>query len=473
MGSAALFVVLSLLVLIYDGGYLFLTVPFALWVVYFAFTSMDKVLLIVMGFTPLSFLLNLADSYGFAIALPTEPFLFAMMFLFWVKVFVEGKFDSKVLKHPVTVAILAFMGWMFFCILPSSNPFVSTKFFVSHVWFITSYYFLGTQVFKVSFKNINYFLWPYCTSLSIVVIYALIRHSQEDFAQLLATWVVRPFFLDHGVYGAALAFVVPFLIINLINSKTFHQKPLNNILISSILVILILGIVFSYTRAAWVSLAAAFGMYVLLVLKVSFRGLLVIVALAASTALYFGDEIYLKMQGNKTKSNDDFAEHVQSIGNVRNDDSNLERLNRWDCAWSMFKERPLFGWGPGMYQFVYAPFQKPENRTKISTNMHDVGGVHSEYLGPLSETGLIGLITFLVMVGAIVSTGMRVYYTAQTRLIQLVALSCLLGMVTYLTHGFLNNYLDSDKTSSLFWGFAAILVVLDVYFNKRENRSNQ
>ena len=100
--------------------------------------------------------------------------------------------------------------------------------------------------------------------------------------------------------------------------------------------------------------------------------------------------------------------------------------------------------------------------------MHDVGGVHSEYLGPLSEMGLLGLISFLVLVGAIVNTGMRVYYTAKTRLIQLLALSCLLGMITYLTHGFLNNYLDSDKTASLFWGFAAILVVLDVYYNARK-----
>jgi hypothetical protein len=32
-----------------------------------------------------------------------------------------------------------------------------------------------------------------------------------------------------------------------------------------------------------------------------------------------------------------------------------------------------------------------------------------------------------------------------------------------MTHGFLNNFLDTDKLSVPFWGFTAIIVALDVY----------
>ena len=42
------------------------------------------------------------------------------------------------------------------------------------------------------------------------------------------------------------------------------------------------------------------------------------------------------------------------------------------------------------------------------------------------------------------------------------ALSLYLGVLTYFIHGVLNNYLDTDKASAPFWGFLALLVVLDL-----------
>ena len=44
--------------------------------------------------------------------------------------------------------------------------------------------------------------------------------------------------------------------------------------------------------------------------------------------------------------------------------SNLERINRWQSAFRLFKERPILGWGPGAYQFVYAPYQKAKEKTQ-------------------------------------------------------------------------------------------------------------
>ena len=39
--------------------------------------------------------------------------------------------------------------------------------------------------------------------------------------------------------------------------------------------------------------------------------------------------------------------------------------------------------------------------------------------------------------------------------------------MTYYIHGFLNNFLDTDKAAVPFWGFVAIIVALDVYHNKK------
>ena len=44
----------------------------------------------------------------------------------------------------------------------------------------------------------------------------------------------------------------------------------------------------------------------------------------------------------------------------------------------------------------------------------------------------------------------------------MLAMGLFLGLVTYFVHGVLNNYLDTDKASAPFWGFLALLVVLDL-----------
>ena len=43
-----------------------------------------------------------------------------------------------------------------------------------------------------------------------------------------------------------------------------------------------------------------------------------------------------------------------------------------------------------------------------------------------------------------------------------LAMGIFLGLMTYFIHGVLNNYLDTDKASALFWGFFALLVVWDL-----------
>jgi hypothetical protein len=44
-----------------------------------------------------------------------------------------------------------------------------------------------------------------------------------------------------------------------------------------------------------------------------------------------------------------------------------------------------------------------------------------------------------------------------------LVLGATLGLLTYMVHGFLNNFLDTDKAAVPFWGFAAFLVVVDLF----------
>ena len=52
-----------------------------------------------------------------------------------------------------------------------------------------------------------------------------------------------------------------------------------------------------------------------------------------------------------------------------------------------------------------------------------------------------------------------------------LAVLLITGLATYFVHGFLNNFLDTDKLSVPFWGFIAAIVCLDI--KQKEDSSNQ
>jgi O-antigen ligase len=240
------------------------------------------------------------------------------------------------------------------------------------------------------------------------------------------------------------------------------------LIIGGLLGILLIGMVLSYTRAAWVSLAAVGALYGLMRVGFKLKTLLLLgtAGLAAGTLVL--DSLLIQLERNDQDSSDDLAEHVESISNVSSDASNLERLNRWSCALALFQEHPFVGWGPGTYQFVYAPFQRSEHLTIISTNNADGGNAHSEYLGPLAEQGLPGALFMLGLFGWVLHLGFKIYRKLQDPEERLLATGVFLGLVTYFVHGVLNNYLDTDKASAPFWGFIALLVVWDLHSEKKQ-----
>ena len=136
----------------------------------------------------------------------------------------------------------------------------------------------------------------------------------------------------------------------------------------------------------------------------------------------------------------------------------------------MFQERPLWGWGPGTYQFEYAPFQTSDLRTIISTNNADLGNAHSEYLGPLAEQGVLGLVGVLALLLVTCHLGFKLQRTLTGLEEKRLAMGLFLGLITYFVHGVLNNYLDTDNASAPFWGFLALLVVLDLGTKATQDR---
>ncbi len=457
------FIIINAICIHYEFYYLNL-IPAALLIIILALFSLDKLILLVVFLTPLAINLQHLDG-GLGLSLPTEPIIFGIMIIFILKQLHQSTLDGKVMRHPITISIIVYLTWIFVTSITSELPIVSIKFLISRLWYILVFYFLGVQLFK-EYANIKRFIWLYVAAFVFVIFYTIYNHSLYGFEKAPANYVMSPFYNDHTVYGAMLAMFFPAVLFFTVNKK---YSAIIKFMATLVLAIFIVALILSYSRAALLSMAVAAVVFVVLLLRIKFNFILFVAVCLSIVALAFQTEIKLSLEKNRQDASKDFDKNIQSISNISTDASNLERLNRWAAAFRMFEERPVFGWGPGTYALVYAPFQQAQEKTIISTNLGNGGNAHSEYLGPLSESGLLGVVTFVAIVICVLSAGFRLYYSIKDNEMKKLVLVLLLGFVTYIVHGGLNDFLDTDKASVPFWGFIAMLVSIDVYHRKAKD----
>ena len=461
-GISILFIILNTILLTKEI-YWSLIIPAVLFFFVLYFISLDKILLLIVFLTPIAINIRSFDT-GFGISLPTEPLLACVVLIFIIRLFYTNTYDIKILKHPISIIILLSLFWMFFTSLTSELPLVSFKYLIARLWFVIPFYFLGIYLFK-DYKNIKLFSWLYVIPLLGVIFYTTYNHALRGFSEEAGHWVMNPFYNDHTAYGTILAFFIPIFIGFSFNKNYSRTYKLFAFIITGILFI---ALFLSYSRAAWISLAVSFAVFLIIILKIKFRWILLSIALVIGLFLSFQNQILDSLERNKQDSSANFVEHIQSISNISSDASNLERINRWQSAIRMFNEKPFWGWGPGTYQFFYASFQRSKEKTIISTNAGDKGNAHSEYIGPLAEMGVIGSLLVILLVIFSIRTGLRVYRKSENKEIKFISMATVLGLITYFVHGLLNNFLDTDKASVPFWGFIAIIVTLDIYYSNKK-----
>jgi len=436
--------------------------PVIVLILFSVLVALDKLVYFILFFTPFS--LTVEFSEFAALTLPTEPLLFGVMLVFIFRMLYEGGYDWKIIKHPITITIICMILWMTFTSFTSSMPLVSIKYTIARLWFVISFYFVATQIFKKK-ENMRLWIWIFTIPLSIVIIYSIFQFFHYNIEKDALYWVMQPFFKDHTIYGAVIAMMLPIMFVFAFDKSYNPQTRLASLLV---FIIILIGIILSFTRAAWLSIILAYGVYFIFLLKINWRIIVLGIFVIASILFVYKDPIAEKIASNKQSSSKDISKHIKSVSNIKNDASNLERINRWKSAIRMFEAKPLVGFGPGTYRFQYAPFQRSYEQTYVSTNSGSLGNAHSEYLSPLAETGIIGGLIFIVLIVLTVRTGRRLYIRAKSQEIKFLAIGILIGLFTYYFHGFLNNFLDQDKASAPFWSMIAILVALDVYHNQKE-----
>ena len=147
------------------------------------------------------------------------------------------------------------------------------------------------------------FIWAYLISLTAVLIITVVKHASHGFSEEIGHWIMWPFFKDHTSYGAILAMTIPIAFWLHRNHKHFYTKLFYLIVIF----ILLIGLYFSYTRAAWLTMFGGLLVYLLYYFKIKIKWLVSLSIIPLILILTNFNEI-----GYLLNKND--AEHTTEIG---------------------------------------------------------------------------------------------------------------------------------------------------------------
>ncbi|HQQ93359.1 MAG TPA: O-antigen ligase family protein [Bacteroidia bacterium] len=407
-------------------------------------------------FVPLSTSTPVFESSN--ISLPTEPICLLLTAFFITKVILGRKLPLRFLKHPLSLLILADLLWLFISACTSQMPEVSFKRLIIRTCYYTAFYYFYSELFSADIQNIRRIFLYYTLGMVLPVVLTVYKHSTIGFITIGSEKLSEPYYYDHTIYGACLAFYLPFTAELVLKTRAGRLR----VLYMALLGLLFVALLFSYSRAAWLGLLVALGAFTILRYKVKLRYLAALAILALLGVWTYWPELSAKLQGNKQQSHsNEIGTHFKSISNINTDVSNRERINRWKCAIRMFRDKPVFGFGPGTYQFYYGQYQQRADLTRISTFTGNKGHAHSEYLNYLSETGLPGLLIFLALMIVALCKSIRLLRYSGNPEIRQIGAFLFMGLVTYCVHACFNGFLEFDKVAFPVFTSLAAIVALD------------
>lgn len=119
-----------------------------------------------------------------------------------------------------------------------------------------------------------------------------------------------------------------------------------------------------------------------------------------------------------------------------------------DC-FRMFVERPLTGWGLGVFPEIYPQFRS------FYTNLA-VDKAHNDYLQLLVETGISGFLVLIWFLVWVYRSAMRKARVWPMDINSEIALAALLGITGILIHSFVDFNLQIPANAALFFVLCAV-----------------
>lgn len=385
----------------------------AIFILLKSFNFDSKIILITLLLPLITILLFNFNTlkYLFLLSLFTNYFLFGL----YLSVFIAlsllpafllsyRKINLNILNTPLTIPVLIYYAAIIPSIFNSSNI------------LLTLYLTLNLHAIVILLFILGYTLKDYKDIRKILLTFVvLVTFDALNVIFLALTKGGRTFGFSGVVFVDYSAILIVPLLIMLLFDPSKNKK-----LFSIAIIIILTGLIFSQTRNSFISLILTFlSVFVFIIFKSDkfrlHKGK--IIRLSLSSIILGAGLIYLL-----TVFTPDSFKRFEELNKgktvtIRTEDdlttnSLLTRLLIWDTAINAFNKHPIIG--IGIYSF---PFESKHFYT-ISKRLYKsfVEGLspHVTFIANLAETGLIGFLGFLILLGSSIITTFRSVNLAKT-----------------------------------------------------------
>lgn len=457
----------SVLVAFKTEAYYLALIPFAILVGFTALTNFKLLYFLLLAAIPVSIEFNFTPSLG--TDLPDEPLMVGLMLVTWLHIFKNPKALPKgFLMHTLLLALGIHLFWIFTTAFTSVNPLVSFKVFASKIWYITSFSLLTVIVIK-SKEDLKKAFWCIFIPLTALIISVIVRHGMQGFSFDEINTPMMPFFRNHVNYAAIVTIFLPFIWLarHWYRSGSFTYR-----LLTFAMLLYVVAIYLSYTRTCYIALVFIIP-FVWVVKNKLMKPALLVTLIGAGCLIFYllHNNKYLDYAPDfrETIIHDEFGEHLSSTFEGK-DVSSMERVYRWVAILQMFKERPVFGFGPGNFYPYYKHYTVSSFETYVSDNP-ERSTAHNYFLLLLAEQGVTGVLVFVLLTVVLFAYGERIYLRMKTEEDKRVVMVLLVVLAMVYVNLMLSDLLESDKVGPFFFICLGLLAAYDIRAKSLEAKS--
>lgn len=357
--------------------------------------AVRRMLALFIAFLPIIY-----NPFGFNLYAPIRAwFLYTSVLLvtfFWLgSCLIKGEINWRhsSLEKPLVFFLLALIVTTALSIHPYSSVFghflryEGLLAWISYLWL----FLLSFQLFSAK-KDIEKTIKYLAVSAAAISSYAIMQHLGWDFAKWQEGLVTDRVFstLGNPAYlGAYIALLLPFFF----NLSLFKDQPTGRralLIFASLL--LSLALVFTLTRGAWLAIAFALALKLVLNRQAALNALkknvyaIIIVVVAGVLVFSLAPKSYT-------------AGYVARITSLTKVEGSVGgRILIWKQVIPLIAERPVFGSGLDTLYLTFSTKITPEYERRVVRDTA-TDRAHNEFLQSAATTGLIGLIGYIALLG--------------------------------------------------------------------------
>ncbi len=342
-------------------------------------------------------------------------------------------FDKKLFFNPTTYLFI-------FLVVVTVSSFFSINRYksFSQLILLLAYFLIYISAYKYfwnwdKIKKIVQVIFYVGGIVSIIAIIMFMYQSSDRATGLL---------YNANALGSYLLFS---LLIGLVFLFNKNKKKIETILIIITLILIIIAYLLTYSYTSWVSFVLPFIIYIIYFRKKIFTKKVISIFLIVMV-VFVGSLILLRYQNSK-----DMTSAIKVYENISGEHFSFsyEQRNNYNLAnLEIFVDNPFIGTGYNTFQSVYGRYYKSINEQPRYA--------HNYYLQTLSETGLAGLLSFMVFIILTLLYSGRLYKKEVDEGKKYLWLAIFLGLLGSSIHSLFDFGWQFPSVFIIFWIFAGI-----------------